>query len=607
MPALVDGVMTPARRCLRAAALVWRAAPGLTAISVVAAVVMGLLTPLQLWLTKMVLDTLSHASSPHASEILGLSAAFFGALLGTWLTGRLCSAAASTYREQLACKSEQYTRGLVLEKNADLDVAFFDHPEFYDSMDNALRETGQMHSLLATLLSLAQQLLGLLGSFIILLYLHPLAPVLLILTVVPEAVISSRFSARWVDLLSSRASGRRMAGYVAGLLSSRSTIKEVRVFALETTLVKRFRDLLDGFYEENRGLWNHELRARIGVTLVAAVGAGLVGLHVIRSAVEGSITIGDTAMHLGAVRAVWGGLSGLVVVGAAVGKQTMFIGNLFAFLDVPADGYEGALQRPQGHTFRVPVALEQGFEFSHVTFAYPGSKAPVLDNVSFSIPARKTTAIVGRNAAGKTTLIKLLMRLYDPTEGQILLEGREMRQYTLADLYAQFAVVFQDFVCYSLTACENVGFGDVERMGDQGCLEAAARRAGALELIEGLPDGWDTYLGRVFGNGVDPSIGQWQKLALARAFMRDAQVYILDEPTASLDAIAEREFYESVHELTRGKTTIFISHRFSTVRMADKIIVLDDGRIVEQGSHDELMAMDGHYAEMFNAQAERYR
>lgn len=607
MPALVDAVVTYARRCLRAALLVWRAGPRLTTISVVAAVVAGALAPLQLWLMKMVLDTLTSVEGSVGSDARGVSAAFFGALLATWLTGRLCSAAASTYREQLACKSEQYTRGLVLEKNAVLDVAFFDHPEFYDSMDNALRETGQMHSLLATLLGLAQQLLGLIGSFIILLYLHPLAPILLLLAVLPEAVISSRFSARWVDLLSSRASGRRMAGYVAGLLSSRSTIKEVRVFGLATALVERFRALLDGFYDENRALWSHELRARIGVTLIATVGAGLVGLHVIESAVSGSITIGDTAMHLGAVRAVWGGLSGLVVVGAAVGKQTMFIGNLFGFLDVSADGYEGALQRPKGDTLRVAAALEEGLEFSHVTFAYPGSRAPVLDDVSFSIPARKTTAIVGRNAAGKTTLIKLLMRLYDPTEGQVLLEGRDIRQYTLSDVYAQFAVVFQDFVCYNLTARENVGFGDLERMDEQECLDVAARRAGALELIEGLPDGWDTYLGRVFGNGVDPSIGQWQKLALARAFMRDAQVYILDEPTASLDAIAEREFYESVHELTRGKTTVFISHRFSTVRMADKIIVLDDGRIVEQGSHDELMAMDGHYAEMFNAQAERYR
>ena len=292
-------------------------------------------------------------------------------------------------------------------------------------------------------------------------------------------------------------------------------------------------------------------------------------------------------------------------------ENSLFVSSLFQFLDLQPNAVEGALARPQPSTQQspppIPAPLKQGIEFRNVSFHYPGAERLVLQNVSFTLQPGSSVALVGDNGAGKTTLVKLLARFYDPTEGAILLDGRDLRDYDVAALQANIGVIFQDFVRYQVTAQENIGFGRVEEIDDLTRIIAAADKGGAVPVIEKLPNGYQTMLGKTFEDSVDLSGGEWQKIALSRAFMRDAQILILDEPTAALDAKAEYDVYLRFAELTGGKTTIFISHRFSTVRMAQHILVLADGRLVEEGTHDQLMALGGSYAEMFTIQAERYR
>ena len=288
-------------------------------------------------------------------------------------------------------------------------------------------------------------------------------------------------------------------------------------------------------------------------------------------------------------------------------EDTLFAENLLSFLDLSPDSVEGALSRGNQSQIRVPRPIQQSIEFRNVSFHYPRSDRLVLKDLSFTLRPEETIAVVGENGAGKTTLVKLLARFYDPSEGVILLDGKDLREYDLEDLRHQIGVIFQDFIRYDLTVKENIGLGQIEHVDNMNRIVHASEQGGTSSLIAGLPKGFDTVLGRTFEEGVDLSGGEWQRLALSRAFMRDAPILILDEPTAALDAFAEYEIYERFAELTGGKMTIFISHRFSTVRMASHILVLQNGELIEEGSHDGLMREEGQYARMFNIQAERYR
>jgi ATP-binding cassette subfamily B protein len=286
--------------------------------------------------------------------------------------------------------------------------------------------------------------------------------------------------------------------------------------------------------------------------------------------------------------------------------QTLYLTRLFAYLDLSPGAVEGALKRAAS-THPVPSSIQQGFEFRNVSFRYPGSEADVLKNVSFSLRPGETIALVGENGAGKTTLVKLLARLYDPTEGTILLDGRDLCEYDLDSYQKQLGVIFQDYIHYHLTARENIGFGQTDAMDDGARILKAAELGGASSLVQYLPQGLDTMLGKTFEGGVDLSGGEWQKLALSRAFMRDGQLLILDEPTAALDPLAEYEVYRRFADLVAGKMVVLVSHHFSTVRMADRILVLRQGSLIEEGTHEELLAMNGRYAEMFNVQAQKYQ
>ena len=302
-----------------------------------------------------------------------------------------------------------------------------------------------------------------------------------------------------------------------------------------------------------------------------------------------------------------GQLNALVGSGGQVYEQALFATRFFDLLDMDPASVEAALAPPAANPEPVPMPMARGIEFRNVSFKYPGTDKWILRDVSFEIPARSKVAIVGENGAGKTTMVKLLSRLYDPVDGEIRFDGRDLREYDLGEVRRDVAVVFQDFFRYDLSAADNVGFGEVRALDDRDRIQAAAKQAGAHDIIEALPKGYDTVLGRTFDEGVDLSGGEWQHLAISRAFLSDAQILILDEPTAALDAFREHRLYEQVAELSANKTVVFISHRFSTVRMADLIVVVEGGQVTELGDHETLIERNGKYAAMFNTQAARYR
>jgi len=394
---------------------------------------------------------------------------------------------------------------------------------------------------------------------------------------------------------------RRELDYLRLLGASAASAKEVKIFGLEKFFTSRAARLFERFYEENKGLATR--RAVTGWLLNLLPTAGYYGAYavILWRTVEGSLSVGDLTFLTGAFLRSRNNMESLFNNLTNISEQALYITDLFDFLDTkPAIASQpGALIAPR--------PIHSGFEFRNVGFAYPGASEAVLRNISFRLEANQKIALIGENGAGKTTLVKLLARLYDPSGGAILLDGVDLRDYGVEDLRQEIGVIFQDYVRYDMLARENIGLGKVQMLGDESRIRRAAEKSLASELIRKFENGYQQMLGRRFEGGVELSAGQWQKIALARAYMRDAQVLILDEPTSSLDARAEYEVFLRFAGLTKEKMAVLISHRFSTVRMADRILVLDSGHIIEQGSHDDLRRRGGRYAELFELQAAGYR
>lgn len=398
-----------------------------------------------------------------------------------------------------------------------------------------------------------------------------------------------------------------MLDYLKRLLTSRDSAKEIRIFTLKDALVTRFRDFRETQLRAYLRMQLRSLRVRTGLDVVSLAGVASIWAYAVYQAALARITVGDLTLVFNAAQQARGQLNALVGSGGQVYEQALFATRFFDLLDMDPASVEAALAPPAANPEPIPMPLTRGIEFRNVSFKYPGTDKWILRDVSFEIPARSKVAIVGENGAGKTTLVKLLSRLYDPVEGEIRFDGHDLREYDLGEVRRDVAVVFQDFFRYDLSAADNVGFGEVRALDDRDRIQAAAKQAGAHDIIEALPKGYDTVLGRTFDEGVDLSGGEWQHLAISRAFLSDAQVLILDEPTAALDAFREHRLYEQVAELSANKTVVFISHRFSTVRMADLIVVVEDGQVTELGDHETLIERNGKYAAMFNTQAARYR
>ena len=493
----------------------------------------------------------------------------------------------------------------IMHKAKQLDIASFDDAAFYEKMENANREAGmrplniitQTFNAISTVIEFVSYLLVLLSAPGL-----TAATLVIIAVCIPSAVINFIYRRKNFQYMRFRSKERREMEYYSGLLVNKDMIKEVRMFDLGDTFIGRYLRVFGEYYKGLRKLILTENLWHIVIAVISGI-TNLVFYILIASQVfTGRLMIGDYTLYTGAIASVATCISSLITSTGTIYEGTLFIDNLICFMMekqtiLPSKTPGLQVQQQTGHTI----------EFENVSFRYPGTERDVLKNISFTIRPGETLALVGLNGAGKTTLIKLLTRLYDPTGGRILLDGRDIKEYDLQSLYSAFGIIFQDFGKYAVTVEENIRYGDIHKKADMDAVRDAARQSAAQEYIEKLPDGYDTPLMRIFEkNGMELSIGQWQKLAIARAFYADSDILILDEPTASLDAIAEQEIFSQFDRLREDKTTIFVSHRLSSATVANQIIVLENGCLIEKGAHRELMELQGKYFTLFSTQAKRY-
>jgi ATP-binding cassette, subfamily B, bacterial len=604
----VFNVSANARLYARAVALVWEAQPALATASFVAALLAGLAVPVQVWVAKLVIDNLAAALSGRmiAWQSLALP---LGLLSAVWVFCQLAQSVSASIGDQVGTHIRHYSLHQVTQKAASLDLAFFDSPAFFDRLNLARSQTWQLENITLDLASVITQLTSLGVLLVLLGRISPLFPIILVLTALPKLLLAGRLFSRLEELKARRFPLQRLMDYLAGLLSERGAAKEVRLYQLQDTLIGRHQEIRQAYFKELVSATTLK-EIKLGLlTLLSIAGALAIWMITGWWALAGLVSVGSVALVFQSVENSRSALDQAVVEGARIFENTVYLKTLFGLLDLQPGGMGGALTRPLEAKRLMPDPADKPgvIEFRHVTFRYPGSTQPAVNDISFRIEPGQSLALVGENGAGKTTLVKLLARLYDPTEGSILVDGKDLRQYDLAAWYSRIGIVFQDFAHYDLTVRENIGFGWVTSMDDLVRLRESARKGGALSLIEGLPARFETVLGKRFEGGVDLSGGEWQKLALSRAFMRDAGLLILDEPTAALDAYAENEVYNRFADLSHGCTTVYVTHRLSSVKMAQKVIVLKGGCLIEQGSHAELMAQGGEYARMFTLQAGRYQ
>ncbi|MDE0421456.1 MAG: ABC transporter ATP-binding protein [Gammaproteobacteria bacterium] len=583
----------------------WQVSPGYFVTSCAIMVVTALIPAAIIYMTKVIVDGVVEAASGggHWTDLVTPVAVVFG----LWLVETLLGAVQSMVQDMLSERVQFSAQERIVEVAGSLDIAFYENPKFYDQLRHAQDQLYQVTGIVWSSIGLLRSGVGLTAMAGLLTILHPFAIVVLFVTVLPSLLMQGFFARLYFDFDTQWVRNYRMLDYLKELLTSRDSAKEIRIFTLKNALVSRFKDFRQTQLRAYLRMILRSLRVRTGLDVVSLAGVASIWAYAVYQAALARITVGDLTLVFNAAQQARSQLNALVGSGGQVYEQALFATRFFDLLDMDPQSVEAALAPPPATPAPIPKPITRGIEFRNVSFKYPGTDKWILRTVSFDVPARSKVAIVGENGAGKTTLVKLLSRLYDPVEGEIRFDGRDLREYDLGEVRRDIAVVFQDFFRYDLSAADNVGFGEVRALNDRDRIQAAAKQAGAHDIIEALPKGYDTVLGRTFDEGVDLSGGEWQHLAISRAFLSDAQILILDEPTAALDAFREHRLYEQVAELSANKTVVFISHRFSTVRMADLIVVLEDGRVTEVGDHDTLIARNGKYAAMFNTQAARYR
>ena len=500
--------------------------------------------------------------------------------------------------------ADRYTHHVsveVMRKAASLDVTVYEDPVFYDRLERARVQATDRLGMIQQMGRLIQQTVTAVAFSAVLIKYSPVLLLLLVAGIIPAFLGESHFAFLTYAKNFRQTPYRRQMDYLRQVGGSKEAAKELKLFNLSGYLTNRFSALSRSIYEENVGLSRRRLFWGGMLAILGQVGYYSAYAYSIYNAIRGHYSIGDLTLIMTAIMQAMGNIQQAFSTASGVADQALFLTDLLAFFEMTPRVQSKANGLP------APRPIVRGFEFRNVSFSYPGVDRRVLSNFNFTLAPGERVALIGENGQGKTTIVKLISRLYDPTDGQILLDGVDLREYDLASLHSEIGVIFQDFMRYEMTARENIAVGRIEEPHTVEEIEYAANKSLAADVVATLPNGYDQMLGRRFEGGVDLSGGEWQKIALARAYLRDAQLLILDEPTASLDARSELEVFQRFAELTFGKMALLISHRFSTVRMADRIAVLEHGHLVEEGSHSELMALGGRYAAMFEMQAASYR
>jgi len=580
--------------------MVWNCAPDVVLLNALARVIVAMIPLALLEVTKVIVDDIDrhlayHAAIPHYFWwLVGIEFALASAVA---MLGRVTT----FFDTVLADKFTKHISTSIMEHASKLDLTRYEDPLFYDKMERARVQGTDRVMLVQMTGRLIQDAIGALSLAAGIVFFSPLLLLFLIVCVVPAFLGETHFAFLGYSLNFEQTPARRQMDYLRILGGSRESAKELKLFGLGPFLVGRYKGLSDELHEQNVRLAKRKLLFGAFLTVLGTVGYYGAYAYVVYETVMGHLSIGQLTLLAGAIAGASAGIQAVFTTFSGIADQALFMTDLVDFFAV-----EPTIQSKPG-ALVAPRPIRQGVEFRNVSFAYPGSRRQVLSGVNVRIEPHERIALVGENGQGKTTIVKLLTRLYDPTEGQILLDGVDLRDYNLDDLWKEIGVIFQDFVHYEMTAAENIGVGRIEEANNPFRIRAAAMKTFAEKVIQKLPKGYDQLLGKRFEGGVDLSGGEWQKIALARAYLRDAQLIILDEPTAALDARAEHEVFQRFSELTHGKMSLLISHRFSTVRMADRILVLQKGGIAEQGKHDQLLKDGGIYAEMFELQAANYR
>jgi ATP-binding cassette, subfamily B, bacterial len=579
---------------------VWESGRTVVVLGLISRVVAALLPPALFWVSKLIIDAIFRILTTHqaaGARLWWLVAAEFALAVATGLLGRVID-----YLDALL--AGQYTHHVsvrVMEHAASLDLMAYEDPAFYDRLERARVQATDRLYMIQAIGRLIQQVITTITLSVSIMVFSPWLLLLLVVGVIPAFVGETHFAFLGYAKTFRQTPVRRQLDYLRILGGSKEAAKELKLFGLKDFLTGRFKGLSTQVYEEDIALARRKVIAGAFLSAIGTAGYYTAYVFAVWRTVTGVFSFGTLTFLANAIRDASSNLQQTFSTLSTIADQALFLTDLIAFFEMrpTIESKPNALPAPR------PIL--RGFEFRNVSFRYPGSSRMVLNGLNFHLRPGERIALIGENGEGKTTIVKLLIRLYDPAEGQVLLDGVDLREYNLEDLYREIGVIFQDYMRYEMTARENIAVGRIEQIDNLPLLHQSAEKSMANEVVEKLPSGYEQMLGRRFDGGVDLSGGEWQKVALARAYLRDAQVLILDEPTSALDARSEYEVFQRFAELTSGKMALFISHRFSTVRMADRIVVLENGRIAEEGDHEALTNLGGRYAEMFELQAASYR